>query len=113
MRLLFPHPETASRTPPTPPKNETWRWFTRLCFFQDGLLPSDEAVLQAYDDCLREQQGHYTCLDTLLQVLTVPLKPVRRAGSAILSFGGEVCRVRFEHLLGVGITVWYNLNSAV
>lgn len=35
---------------------------------QDGLLPSDEAVLQAYDDCLREQQGHYTCLDTLMQV---------------------------------------------
>lgn len=31
-------------------------------------MPSDEAVLEAYDTCLREEQGHFTCLDTLLQV---------------------------------------------
>eukprot|EP00903_Cladosiphon_okamuranus_P008819 g8446.t1 len=36
---------------------------------QEGLLPGDDAVLQAYDDCLREQQGHYTCLNTLLQTI--------------------------------------------
>jgi len=39
---------------------------------QDGSIPSDEAVLRAYDDCLREQQGHFTCLETLLQVRVPP-----------------------------------------
>ncbi|CBJ25487.1 conserved unknown protein [Ectocarpus siliculosus] len=36
---------------------------------QEGFVPSDEAVLEAYDTCLREEQGHFTCLDTLLQTI--------------------------------------------
>ncbi|CAN0049946.1 unnamed protein product, partial [Sphacelaria rigidula] len=37
--------------------------------FREGLIPSDESVLAAYDRGLKEQQGHHTDTTALVQVL--------------------------------------------
>lgn len=41
---------------------------------QEGAIPADEAVLTAYDDCLREEQGHFTSIDTLVKVSVAILR---------------------------------------
>ncbi|CAM9734807.1 unnamed protein product [Pylaiella littoralis] len=55
---------------------------------QEGLLPSDETVLGAYDACLRDQQGHHTCLETLLQT-------IREHGADVITSAPSPWRVPF------------------
>lgn len=50
------------------PKHFAPFWGTFLPAPQEGAIPADESVLRAYDECLREEQGHHTSVDDLLKV---------------------------------------------